>query len=157
MIDCSFGADEIIESFQWYADHAMVNTNCDGLPPTISDNFNPNTFVHVNCNANQFSIPNVKSFQTVVFTASDPCGATSSCTRTVVIVDNAGPVIEGEPYLTIRECDDLVQSEYDAWIQDNLYKMSITDACGGATWSHTPESPNQETWINGYALSLIHI
>ena len=33
--------------------------------------------------------------------------------------------------------------------------MSITDACGGATWSHTPESPNQETWINGYAITEV--
>ena len=92
----------------------------------------------MNCNNNQFSIPNVKAFQNVTFTAIDQCGNFSTCSSLVLQVDNDGPIILGDPYLTIRECDDLSQVQYDAWIQDNINNaMTATDACGDVTWSWT--------------------
>ena len=156
-IDCSIDNAEIIASFNWYADNATLTTSCNGIDPVISNNFDLNGFTAVDCNDNQFAIPNLKAYQFVTFDATDPCGRVSSCERAVLIVDNVDPIIIGEPYQTIRECDDLVQQQYDAWIYDNINNaMSASDACGGVEWSWSPLSPNQNGWTNGYAVTEVY-
>ena len=156
-IECTTSTDEIVEAFEWYASVATVVTSCNGLETTITNNFNPNGFISTSsCANNQFAIPHVKQWQDVTFTATDPCGRTSSCTRLVVIIDNEGPTIEGEPELAIRECDDLSQIEYDDWIQAQIANMNASDVCGNVQWSTTPASPNTGPWVSGYVITEVY-
>ncbi|MEM9820268.1 MAG: hypothetical protein AAF985_04325, partial [Bacteroidota bacterium] len=135
IIECPEDPAMIINSFNNFAANAVVNTSCTGLDATIFNDFNPDGFTPVDCNNNPFAVSNVRAWQTVTFTAIDPCGRSSAGDILVLVVDNTPPTIVGEPFLTIRECDDLTQSEYDNWIADNLANMTATDFCGEVTWS----------------------
>ncbi|MEM8906848.1 MAG: lamin tail domain-containing protein, partial [Bacteroidota bacterium] len=156
IIECPEDESMILAAFAAYAENATVVTSCNGIGTTITDDFNPNGFFNQNCASGPVNgLDNVVKWQNVTFTATDPCGRTSTCTALVVVTDNQGPTIEGEPYLTIRECDDLVQSEYDAWIADNLANLTATDGCSDVEWTYTPLSPNEGPWINGYAITHV--
>ncbi|MEM9820758.1 MAG: hypothetical protein AAF985_06790, partial [Bacteroidota bacterium] len=155
VIECPEDPAMIVNSFNNFAANAVVNTSCIGLDPVITNNFDPNNFNSVDCSTSVFAIPNVRQAQVVTFIATDLCGRTSTGEMLILVVDNTPPTIEGEPYLTIRECDDLIQSEYDAWIADNLSNLTATDACGEVTWSYSPASPNEGPWINGYAITHV--
>ena len=156
IIECPENTADIQTQFDAYAGLATVNTSCNGSI-SVSNNFNPNGFFNQNCGTFPLNgVPNVRRWQNVTFTATDQCGRTSFCTALVVIVDNTPPVITGNLEVTIRECDDIVQSQYDKWINDVLNNvLSATDACGTVTWSYTPNSPTIECNEYGYAITEV--
>ncbi|MEM8909590.1 MAG: hypothetical protein AAGD05_17210, partial [Bacteroidota bacterium] len=143
IVDCSMPLTQIQATFDAFAEQATVINSCNGLDITISNDFNP------------AALGGCESQQVVNFWATDNCGRSSNCTALVVVVDNTPPSIIGEPYLTIRECDDLVQLEYDNWIADNLANLSATDECGTVSWTHSPASPNEVCAPNGYAITHV--
>ncbi|MEM9822605.1 MAG: T9SS type A sorting domain-containing protein [Bacteroidota bacterium] len=146
IIDCPADTDMIESSFANFAEGAVVNTSCIGST-VVTDDFNPNGFFNQNCNSGPVSVPNTVAWQIVTFTATDQCGRTSTCTALVVIKDDDGAQIEGETYDAIRYDNDLAQSEYEAWANDNLGNLSVVDDCSGMaeiTWSFSPASPNTE-------------
>ncbi|MEM9822461.1 MAG: T9SS type A sorting domain-containing protein, partial [Bacteroidota bacterium] len=154
VIDCPADVEQIWNTFNAYASQAVINASCNSQPFVYND-FHPDNFIAVDCHNNSFGILNVIEYQTVTFYATDACGRTATCTALVIVKDTQDPEIVGEPYPTIRECDDLVQSEYEAWIADNLSTLSATDACSEVAWSYHPPSPNETIWVNGFATTSV--
>ncbi|MEM8906269.1 MAG: T9SS type A sorting domain-containing protein, partial [Bacteroidota bacterium] len=155
VIDCPSDTDQIWSTFNAFAGLATVNTSCSNLAPVIYNDFHPEHFIDVDCTNNSFGIPSVIEYQIVTFYATDVCGRTSTCTAMVVVKDTEAPQVSGEPYPAIRECDDLTQAEYEAWIADNMNLLSATDACSEVEWTYSPSSPNKTVWVNGFATTPV--
>ncbi|MEM8906370.1 MAG: T9SS type A sorting domain-containing protein, partial [Bacteroidota bacterium] len=145
VIDCPADNEMIQTTFDNYANLATVNTSCAG-DIVVTNDFSPSNFINQNCNNGPVAIDNTVAYQTVTFTATDQCGRTSTCTALVVIQDTTAPGISGETYDAIRYNNALVQSEYEAWANDNLANLSADDDCNGFVgdleWSFSPASPN---------------
>ena len=160
IIDCPNNNDEIQEQFDAYADLAMVNTSCSG-DISITNNFNPNGFFNQNCNTGPVNgIDNVIRWQIVIFTATDQCGRSTTCMSLVVITDHTPPTISGSTFDAIRYNNALAQSEYNAWIQQNLANLTAVDECnnsptGIVSWSWSPASPNTTINNGPFATTLV--
>ncbi|MEM8906583.1 MAG: T9SS type A sorting domain-containing protein, partial [Bacteroidota bacterium] len=153
VIECPADVAMIQATFDAFASVATVNTSCNALEPAIVNNFNPTGFNQQNCNDGPVAFPNTTEWQIVTFTATDDCGRSSTCTALVVITDNNNPVIEGEAVSTVRECNDILQAEYDDWVAANLDSLSATDGCSEVTWTYAPLSPSDGPCVNGYAIT----
>ncbi len=65
----------------------------------------------------------------VTFTATDNCGLTDECTRTIQVIDTSIPVITcPTPNPLILECGSYTEADVNTWL--NL--ATATDECGGA-------------------------
>lgn len=154
VLDCPADGDMIAAQFASFASQATIVNPC-GNVSTVNNNFDPNRFINANCGSGTIAYDNAVQYQIVTFTASDACFGFDNCTALVVVVDNTPPVITGAPQLGIRECNDLSQSQYEDWIQQNINNMSAEDACSNVTWSVTPDVPVEVCGANGYAITEV--
>jgi len=154
VLDCPADGDMIAAQFASFATQATIVNPC-GNVSNVSNNFDPSRFINANCGSGPIAYENAVQYQIVTFSASDACFGFDNCTALVVVVDNTPPVITGSPQLGIRECNDLTQSQYEAWIQQNLNNMSAEDACSNVTWSVTPDVPVEICGANGYAITEV--
>jgi len=102
------------------------------------------------------------STDVVVFTATDACGRTATCTSTITILDNEPPVITEVPpsVCDAIECG-AVNADYwfDHWIQYMLDGLLAIDQCdANVTWSTIPANPQLNEVcdpISGDAVTIV--
>ncbi|WP_196887864.1 T9SS type A sorting domain-containing protein [Aureivirga sp. CE67] len=146
-------------------DNISVNENCQGVipdytnlviatddftnPPSITQDPTPGSILE-------------KGITTIIFTASDSSGNTTTCSTTVTVIDNQGPIpnLETLPEIT-AECE-----------VTNLSEPSATDSCGGnvivshnatlpittqgttvVTWTFEDENGNTSTQIQNISIN----
>ncbi|WP_083702174.1 gliding motility-associated C-terminal domain-containing protein [Mangrovimonas sp. DI 80] len=86
----------------------------------------------------------------VIFTATDSCGNTSTTTASYAIQDSTPPVISGGESLTV-ECDGTGNdAELQAWLSSNG-GATATDDCSSITWSNDFESLTEACGATGTA------
>ncbi|WP_082333836.1 gliding motility-associated C-terminal domain-containing protein [Mangrovimonas sp. TPBH4] len=86
----------------------------------------------------------------VVFTATDSCGNTSTTSASYAIQDSTPPVISGGESLTV-ECDGTGNdAELQAWLSSNG-GATATDDCSSITWSNNFEGLTEACGATGTA------
>ena len=145
VIECPADNDMIQSQFDDYATLASVISSCSENGITITNSFNPNSFISQNCGNPTVAIEGAVAFQTVTFRATDACGRQSTCTALVVLKDSDGPVISGTIPTGSADCADAnQQAGYDNWIELALSNLSAVDGCSGSasSVSYAPLSPD---------------
>lgn len=108
----------------WLSDHAgaVMTDNCGEI--MWSDNFSE---LSDGCGETGSA--------TVVFTATDVCGNSTTTAATFHIADNTAPVVEQDAALIQLECDGSGnQSEINSWLASHGGAI-VTDDCSSLTWS----------------------
>ncbi|MEM8906553.1 MAG: hypothetical protein AAGD05_01800 [Bacteroidota bacterium] len=141
ILDCDFSMDATQQGFDEFAAVATVTTSCNGIEPSITNDFEPNAFIPQDCADGPIAIENTVVYQIVTFTATDVCNRSTTCTALVVMVDQTAPTISGQPQNQIIECDDNVLLYYKKWIDASMHQLSARDACGAVSWTYDPLAP----------------
>ncbi len=136
-LPCSVSGEELLATFNEFADRAVVVDACEESVYTVTNNFNPN------------SLGECGDVTVVTFTATDACGRTGSCTVPVIVVDDVAPTVTGTVTPAIRECDDLTGLQYISWINNTIASLNATDVCGEVSVSYEPLMPNT-TFEDGF-------
>lgn len=145
VIECPADTDMIQAQFDAYAGLATVISSCSETGISISNTFNPNSFIPQNCANPSIAVDNAIAYQIVRFIATDDCGRNATCTALVVIKDNEGPVMNGGVSVGLADCNDAnLQQGYTDWANNQINGLSATDECSGGpvTFSYSPLSPN---------------
>lgn len=139
-IECGTSNEDILAQFNAWADDALVINSCEEAVVTVTNNFNPAT-LGTTCG----------SQRTVRFRATDACGRFSTCDVTVRIVDDIAPVVNGQAYVGIRECGDMLDLQYADWANSQIQALDVTDNCGEVIATYSPPSPNTGFGADGIA------
>jgi len=149
VIECPSDTDMIQAQFDSYSELATVISSCSESSISISNNFNPNSFIPQNCMNPTVAVPGAVAYQVVRFTATDACGRNGTCTALVVLQDTDGPVMDSGSGVTfgLADCSDAnLQQGYTDWATSQLNGLSASDECsdGTVSFSYTPLSPNTD-------------
>jgi hypothetical protein len=93
-------------------------TSCQ-LGLTITNDFSP------------LPVQNCLSLKVVVFTATDACGRTSTCSTTIIITDNTAPVMTQIPPSVCDKIECGADADYwfNHWMGYMLFGLQATDDC----------------------------
>ncbi len=113
-----------------------ANSSC-GMDVNITNNFNFLNFT--SC---------TNSTKVVIFTATDACGRTATCSTTITIQDNLAPVITAVPpaICDAAECGGDVNYWFNHWLDYMLVGLEAEDQCdNNVTWTTIPSNPQLNT------------
>ncbi len=121
-LDC---AQDILAEINTWLNLATVTDNCtDAASITLTNNFDPAMMVGM-CGA--------EGMVTVTFTATDECGNTSTCDRSIMVNDNTNPIITCAENITGLTCTDSIPTP-------DISTVIVSDNC-------TPDSEILVEWI----------
>ncbi len=136
-LPCGVTGEEVLATFNEFADRAVVVDACEESVYTVTNNFNPN------------ALGDCGNVTIVTFTATDACGRRGTCTVPVIVVDDMAPTVSGPVTPAIRECDDITGLQYISWINNTIESLNATDNCGEVSVSYEPLMPNT-TFEDGF-------
>ena len=113
-------------------------------PPTATDNCDPNVTITFTDVTVPGSCPGTYSV-TRTWTATDDCGNTASCARTIVVQDVTPPTITCPAAVTVS-CAANVPAP-------NIASVTATDACGTVTVTHQGDVISAQTCANRFIVT----
>ena len=89
------------------------------------------------------------------YTATDDCGLSSTCTQTIVLVNDVAPTLLVGPSDLELDCASNVQDALDAWLEANGGAEAVDD-CGAVVWSNNmPEDWVAECVDEGLSVEFV--
>ncbi|MCH1581613.1 MAG: T9SS type A sorting domain-containing protein [Flavobacteriales bacterium] len=85
---------------------------------------------------------------TVIFTAKDDCGNTSTCSRTFTIEDTTDPTIDTEAGDQTVQCGEGNDAAFQTWLA-NHGNAAASDLCGNVSWSNNSAGLSDDCGATG--------